>query len=259
LPYDRAADLVAAYYAATLTRDPTLDPEPDPSSLAAYGRMGFRLRDALVRPRRTVTIRCVSVTRQNRPKDFSTALATVRNRHLLVIRDRSGPVAAGIRLVVHLLVDIPMAQREGYEACLVYCRECRSLHEMPFHWLRNAPLNDVSDRREQFNLNLFGDPSTDEDRPLPDDLRSVAHLAFAQTTGTLDGLGTLFVTLPWWRAVYYREHFGSEPPHDAHFDRLIGKTHRFGTLEDANIIGRLTWGNPDAIAARVQNVENAHQ
>ena len=259
LPYDRAADLAAAYYAATLTRDPMLDDDPDPLALAAYHRSGTRLRDALVRPRRTVTIRCPSTTRANRPDDFAKALATVRNRHLLVIRDRSGPAALGIELDVHFLVDIPMAQREGYHSCLVYCPYCGSLHEMPFRWLRNAPLNDVSDRREQFHLNPFGDPATPDDRPLPDDLRYVEHLAFAQTTGTLDGPGTLFVTLPPWRASYYREHFGLAPPHDTHFDRLIGEHHRFGKLDHAWLIKTLTWTDPDAIAARVRNVENAHK
>ena len=161
-PFDRAADLAAAYYAATLTHDPTLDPEPDPLTLAAYGRTGIRLRDALVAPKRTATIRCVSATKQNRPRRFSTALATVRNQHLLVIRERSGPAAFGIELDVHFLVDIPMAQREGYDSCLVYCRACGSAHEMPFRWLRHARLNEVSDRREQFNLNPFDEPITDQ-------------------------------------------------------------------------------------------------
>lgn len=259
MPYDRATDLAAAYYAATLTRDPTLDPEPDPAALSDYQETGERFRDALVRPRRIATIRCPSTTRRNRPDDFAKALATVRNRHLLVVRDRSGPIASGIRLVVHHLVDIPMAQREGYRSCLLYCGHCRSLHKMGFRWLRHARRNEVSDRREQFNLSPFGDPIDDDDKPIPDDPRHVPHLAFAETTGTLDGPSTLFVTLPWWRAFYYRHHFGTEPPHDTHLDRLIGEHHRFGRLDHAWLLKNATWDDPDAMAARVRNVENAHQ
>ncbi len=256
---DISTNLAAAYYAATLTADPTLYSHPDAVALAAYESACDRLASALLNPAREVTIRCETATRSAHPDRFAKALVRVHNQQLLIARIGRGEPELGIRREVHALIDLSMAQNEGHSATSIYCQLCGSLHTLGFKFLRKAQTNDVSDRREQYHLNPLGDPTGSDDKALPDDPQSVDNEAFAITTGTIDGISPLFVHLPFWRAMYYKERFGLTGAHDAHFDRLIGRHHPVGGLEHPTMFRTFAFKDRDAATTEIRRVEEAHR
>jgi hypothetical protein len=242
--YDQiAADLAAVYYAATLTRDPTLDAEPDPDALAAYHAKGRDLASALLTPKQPAVIHCPCGTRAAHPDRPARALVTVHDRDLLIVRESRGPYAQGLRLVEHLLVDIPMAQREGHRSARVYCSLCRSLHQLGFRWLRRARRDQVADMYEHCSLDPRGEPIIRHGKTLGGSPNDPEGLAFAETTGPLDG-STLLVVLPWRHALSYKQRFGFKPPHDQHLLRLIGNGDSRVELNGLRHALDPQWGSP---------------
>lgn len=249
-PGDIAADLAAFHYAARLLPDPTLDSDADPEALAAYHATGTRLAASLLHPQRRAVIRCETPARAD--QRLRTLLA-VHDRFLLVAQHRRGPNAFGMRLVTHSLVDLHMAGREGYREITLPCHLSDN-HRLSFRWLRSARPFEVSDRVERFTWTPGGVIDA-EGNPVHDDDNSISHQAFATTTGPLDG-GTLLMRLPFYRAVYYRNRFGIQPPHDAHFERLICSRDFRGELPERIFLNSTF---PDEVAATARRVEQAHQ
>lgn len=249
---DIAADLAALHYAARLLPDPTLDPDPAPEALVAYHDTGTRLAASLLRPQRRAVIRCDIPPR---PGQRPRALAAVHDRYLLVAQNRRGPNAFGMRLVTHNLVDLRMAQREGHRDLTLFCH-LGDRHRLSLRWLRSARTYEVSDRVERFTWTPAGIHDADgNDVPIDED--SIWHQAFVTTTGPLDG-STLLMTLPLYRAIFYRIRFGAEAPHGAHFDRITCARDFRGEPADRSIL-RSSWSLSDEETAMMRRVEQAHR
>ena len=251
-PVDITSDLAAAWHAAMLRPDPNLDAQPDPVARSDYEADGQRILETLRGQPRAV-IRCGIPPRQGqRPR----ALATVHERWLLVIQDFRGPNAFGLRLVRHLLVDMRMAQREGHRAATILC-PAGDRHELPFRWLRSTRGFAISDR---FDGPFYKTPGPYLDRdhnPAPDDDRDAYRQAFAITTGPLDG--TFFVALPWIRAAWWWTRYGPDEAHRLHFDRLTARYDFRAETPQSAMIPTSTWTEPDAVAAQIRRVEDAHR
>jgi hypothetical protein len=215
-----AADLAAVYYAATLTPNPTLDPEANPEALAAYHAKGHELASALLTPERESLIRCPCGTRAAHPKRPARVIATIHDHNLLVVRESRAYVDHGLRLLTHVLVDLQLAERQGFHSVGVYCHGCGAFHELGFGWLQKASRTQPSTPSEKFALAPWGDPITPQGYT-PRHPNDAGYIAFAETTGPLDG-SPLLVTLNFFYATAYRDHFGFKPPHEEHLLRLVG-------------------------------------
>jgi hypothetical protein len=215
-----AADLAAVYYAATLTPNPTLDKHPDPDGLATYQAKGRQLASTLLTPNHPAPIRCPCQC-EDVHKGHRRALVAVHDHDLVVVRGPRGPYADGVRLLPHLLVDIPLALREGAHSVCVFCPDCGAQHHLSLRWLSRARRNEVSRNFEPFVLSPFGNPLTPEGNLVPRHPDDLERLAFAETIGLLDS-SPLLIALRWPYAFEYKNHFGFKPPHEAHLLRLIG-------------------------------------
>jgi hypothetical protein len=222
---DISTDLAAVFYAATLTRDPTLDANPDSEALAAYHATGQRLASTLLSPTETAVIRCTCGTRDINSSRTARGIATVHDRDLLVVRESRAYATHGVRLVNHLLVDFSIARRDGFDSTAVYCYRCGALHQLGFRWLHTARRNKTSTPSEQYKIAEWGAPIAPQGYT-PRHPNDVNRLAFARTTGTLDG-SPLLVALGWLYAFEYRDHFGFKPPHEDHLLRLTGGLDRY--------------------------------
>lgn len=225
VPVDISTDLAAVYYAATLTRDPTLDAHPDPEALDAYHATGKRLASSLLNPAEVAVIRCTCGTRDINPSRTPRGIATVHDRDLLVVRESRAYATHGVRLVNHLLIDFSIARRDGFDCAAVYCYACGALHELGFRWLHTARRNKTSTPSAQYKIADWGAPIAPPGYT-PRHPNDVNRLAFARTTGNLDG-SPLLVALGWLYAFDYRDHFGFKPPHEAHLMRLTGGLDRY--------------------------------
>ena len=248
-----ASDLAAVHYAATLRADPTLTPDRQADQLATYRDLGDTLAASVLSPP-TALIRCHIPPR---PGQRPRLIATVHDRYLLVVQDHRGPNAFGMRLIRHLLVDLRMAAREGHDSVSVFC-PLGDRHELPFRWLRSARGYVTSDRTEPFVLNPAGDYVDPQGRTAPDDGHSLHALAFAITTGPLDGMWPV-ITTTWLRAALWWTRFGPNPPYDTHLQRLIGKRDFRGTLRHSSLISGGTWAHPGEAAAAIRRIEGAHR
>jgi hypothetical protein len=216
-----AADLSAVYYAATLTPDPTLDPEANPEALAAYHARGHKLASTLLTPERQALIRCPCGTRAAHPNRPARVIATVNDHNLLVVWESRAYPDHHLRLLTHAVVDLELAKGQGFHSVRVYCYDCGALHELGFGWLHGAKRTQHSTPCEKFALNPSGDPITQEGYPPPRSPNDAGYIAFAETIGPLDG-SPLLVTVTFPYAVDYRNHFGFKPPHEEHLLRLMG-------------------------------------
>lgn len=225
VPVDIAADLAAVYYAATLTRDPTLDAHPDPEALDAYHATGKRLASSLLNPSEVAVIRCTCGTRDINPGRTARGIATVHDRDLLVVRESRSYATGGTRLINHLLVDFSIARRDDFDSTAVYCYRCGALHQLGFRWLHTARRNKVSTPSQQYKIAPWGAPIAPPGYT-PRHPNDANRLAFARTTGTLDG-SPLLVALGWLYAFEYRDHFGFKAPHEAHLMRLTKGLDRY--------------------------------
>lgn len=225
VPVDISTDLAAVYYAATLTRDPTLDAHPDPGALAAYHATGQRLASSLLTPAEVAVIRCTCGTRDINPNRTPRGIATVHDRDLLVVRESRAYATQGVRLVNHLLVDFTIARRDDFDATSVYCYRCGALHQLGFRWLHTARRNKTSTPSEQYKIAPWGAPIAPQGYT-PRHPNDANRLAFARTTGNLDG-SPLLVVLGWLYAFAYRDHFGFEPLYEDHLMRLTGGLDRY--------------------------------
>lgn len=251
---DLAADLAAAYYAATLRPDPTLDTDSDPQQITDYRATGERLATSLLAPKRRGLIRChIPPPRGQRPK----AIATIHDRYLLVVREHRGTNAYGMQLVRYLLVDLRMAAAEGHESVSHICHNT-DRHDMPQRWLRSVDGFAASERSEPFAYNPAGGYVRPDGTEAPDDRHSARELAFALTTGHLNR-GTVLVALPPIRAIYWRTRFGSDPTHEAHLDRLVSKGDFRGQYLNGPSISKLTPTDLDDAHNEIRRVEEAHR
>jgi len=225
VPVDISTDLAAVFYAASLTRDPTLDAHPDPEDLAAYHATGQRLASSLLNPAEVAVIRCTCGTRDTNPSGKPRGIATVHDRDLLVVRESRAFATQGVRLINHLLVDFSLARRDGFDSTSVYCYGCGALHQLGFRWLHTARRHKTSTPSQMYEVAEWGAPVAPPGYTPkhPDDAN---RLAFARTTGALDG-SPLVVVLGWPYAFAYRDHFGFKPPHEDHLRRLTGGLDRY--------------------------------
>ncbi len=242
---DQVNDLSAVSYAATLTPDPTLWPESTADDHAAYLVTGERLTSTLNNPLRVATIRCED---SKRPAELSDrAVATVHDRRVLVVRERRGTNAMGFRLRTHDLIDIPMAQREGHKLIRIRCHLCDSVHEFQLTALKRSCLNEPSYPSGPLPLDPF-------------DRDTARYMAFAETTGQFSDRSTLFIRATPWRVALYLAYFGVEPPHDAHYRRLIGDTRTLPWAVDATgHHHEREWPNQSTIEAEARRVADAHR
>lgn len=251
---DISSDLAAVYFAATLQPEPTLDPHPDPQVIDEYRALGDQLAATLLHPRQSAVIRCdIPPKPGQKPK----AIATIHDRHLLVVQAHRASNAYGMRLVRYLLVDLRMASREGHRSVSAFCHN-RDRHEMPFRWLRSARDYATSDRSEPFAYNPAGEYVYPDGTEAPDDGHSAHELAFAMTTGHLHGSRVIVSLLPM-RAIYWRARFGTNPPHDEHFKRLISDDDFRGQTQNSGSVSRFTPVDLDEAATVIRRVEEAHR
>lgn len=239
---DTASDLAATFYAATLRPDPTLDPTSPRPVLHAYAATGRRLEDALLRPMRPAVVRCTTRSRSRTTE----ALVTVHDRHLLVIQDRRAVNVLGLQATEHHLVDIPMAQREGHQVIHVACHVCDRAHELPLRSLRRARTNDDSAPSGPLPLD-------------PNDHATARYLAFAETTGALGQIATVFVRATPWRTGLYLEHFGVLPPHDTHWRRLIGTNTLPWAMHATGHDRENHWPDDGTLTVEARRVAQAHR
>ena len=225
VPVDISTDLAAVFYAASLTRDPTLDAHPDPEALVAYHATGQRLASSLLNPAEVAVIRCTCGTRDINPSRKPRGIGTVHDRDLLVVRESRSYATQGVRLVNHLLVDFSLARRDDFDSTSVYCYRCGALHQLGFRWLHTARRNKTSTPSQMYAIADWGDPIAPQGYT-PKHPNDANRLAFARTTGTLDG-SPLAVALGWQYAFAYRDHFGFKPPHEDHLRRLTGGLDRY--------------------------------
>jgi hypothetical protein len=216
-----AADLADVWYAASLTPNPTLDPQADPAHLAEYAKTGRDLAASL-RSAPSKVIRCANCgTRQARPGHKGRSMALLHGRNLLALQESRGGQGGGVRMERHLLVHLPLAKAHGFDSLRLQC-DCGCLHELGFGWLRRAPAAEPSMPIAQFALYSPDTPAGEVEFP-PRSPNDVEIVAFARTAGPLDSphLQVALTPLPY--AFYYRDRFGFDPPHDEHLLRLIGE------------------------------------
>jgi hypothetical protein len=217
--------MAAAYYAAKLRPDPTLDEHPD--QMAEYLATGSRLLTTLIRPSDVAVVHCY----RSRPTEHRTrALATVHDHRLVVFQER-GRAAWGSRLSRHSVVDLEMAQGEGYRSVATWCPTCGDGHDLNLRWLKRAYRNAESDRT--FRVTGAWQPGIPDDQLTPDhylDERGLPgadsryrNVAFARVVGTFDCL--LLIMAEWFRPIRYIQAFGYAHPIPEHVARLYGGNH----------------------------------
>ena len=222
--------MAAAYYAAALRRDPTLDENPDPEQMDTYLATGARLLVTFMEPSSRFVVRCY---RSGQDDAHTTALATVHD-HRLVVFEKRGTAKWHSRLNRYSVVDLDLARDEGHRSIVTWCPTCGQGHNLKLRWLKRTPVPDRSDRT--FEVKGTWAPDI-PDYLEPDDLDGLyryegdlplvdnwyRNVAFARIVGTLDF--PLLIMSEWFRPLHYIETFGVTPATIDHVRRLYGDNH----------------------------------
>ena len=208
-------DLADALYMAQLRPNPRLDDSPDPALLTEYHSEGERLLRMLIEPsRKPVMIRCEAASRELHPERRSTALAAIHDRKLVVESIYRGKKTAGLRRAQVYLFDIPMLRSLGQRLISSFCWDCEQYHDLSLRWLEHARDGDISDRTRP----LVDFPDAPPTTPLDQ-----YGLAFANWIGAFPlraDQGQPIIATTYLYAASYYHHFGADPPHGDHLNRL---------------------------------------
>lgn len=222
--------MAAAYYAATLRRDPILDEKPDADEMDEYLATGAGLLAAFMEPSSRFVVRCY---RSGKDDAHTTALAMVHD-HRLVVFEKRGTAKWRSRLNRYSVVDLDLARDEGHRSIVTWCPTCGQGHDLNLRWLKRTPVPDRSDRTFEvggtWSRGMPVDLEPDElvghyryegDLPLVDNW--YRNVAFARIVGTLDF--PLLIMSEWFRPLHYIETFGSSPAIIDHVRSLYGGNH----------------------------------
>ena len=236
---------------AQLRPNPRLDATAHLSALTEYYAEGETLLQRLVEPsRKPVVIRCEAASRELHPERRSTALVTVHDRRIVVQIILRGKKTAGLRRAQVYLFDIPMLRSLGLRLISTGCWDCMQTHDLSLRWLEHARDGDISDRTR---------PLDDFPEASPTYALDQYGLAFANWIGAMPlrtDQGQPIIATTYLFAASYYHHFGANPPHGDHLDRLSLRTNPDEIMPGADRIRR-PHPYPDLLAAQLRIVNQA--
>jgi len=243
-------DLADALYMAQLRPNPRLDTSPDSAQLAEYRSDGEALLRVLVEPSGKVVIRCEAGSHELHPERRSAALVTVHDRKLVVETVHRGKKTEDLRRAKVFIFDIKMLRSLGQRSISTFCWECEQQHEMSLRWLERAPDGDISDRTSPLDDFPEESPTTALDQ---------YGLAFAHWIGAIPlrrDQGQPIIATTYLFAASYFHHFGTDPPHGDHLNRLTLRHHDTELMPGADKIAR-PHPYPELLAAQLRIVNQA--